>query len=173
MKMMSLPHQYQNGMVIILVKLKTRRTKMGAYDCDCINNLEYERSKRREKLFHITPQKPNGCILTEFGDCSYVETECSNCAIKKKIREALSAKESTENELKPCPFCGGEAEMCSGSDRLNGKHWYIRCKSCFSRGAEYYESFNALMENEEFFAIQKAWKNAIKAWNKRIIDKQD
>ena len=65
---------------------------MGAYDCDCINNLEYERSKRREKLFHITPQKQNGCILTEFGNCSYNETGCSDCAIKAKIKNALSAQ---------------------------------------------------------------------------------
>lgn len=29
---------------------------------------------------------------------------------------------------------------------------------------------NALMENEEFFAIQGAWRNAIKAWNRRVND---
>lgn len=72
-----------------------------------------------------------------------------------------------EINLKECPFCGGEAEMCSDSD-TNGKSWYIRCKNCFSRSSEYYESLKVLMENEEFFAIQKAWKNAIKAWNKRV-----
>jgi hypothetical protein len=73
------------------------------------------------------------------------------------------------SELKLCPFCGGEAEMCSGSDE-NGKSWYVRCKKCFGRGSEYYESLNALAENEEFFAIQKAWRNAIKAWNRRAKD---
>ena len=77
-------------------------------------------------------------------------------------------KAESEDILK-CPFCGGEAEMCSGSDR-EGKYWYIRCKNCFSRGAESYESLSALMENEEFFAIQRAWRNAIKAWNRRTID---
>jgi len=86
---MSLPHQYQ----------KTRRAKMGIYDCDCINNLEYERSKRRKKLFHITPQKQNGCILTEFGDCSYNETGCSDCTIKKKIRNAQKYKEESPEEV--------------------------------------------------------------------------
>lgn len=74
-----------------------------------------------------------------------------------------------EINLKKCPFCGGEAEMCSGSDRY-GKSWYIRCKNCYSRGSEYYESLNALAENEEFSAIQKAWRNAIKAWNRRVND---
>jgi hypothetical protein len=58
--------------------------------------------------------------------------------------------------------------MCSRSDR-EGKYWYIRCKNCFSRGFGYYESLNALAENEEFSAIQKAWRNAINAWNRRTI----
>ena len=66
------------------------------------------------------------------------------------------------DELKPCPFCGGEAEMCSHSDRA-GKYWYIGCKNCFSRGSGYYESLSTLKENEEFFAIQRAWGNAIEA----------
>lgn len=77
-------------------------------------------------------------------------------------------KEKMSEDLLKCPFCGGEAEMCS-SDR-NGKFWYIRCKNCFSRGSEYHESFNALRDNEEFFAIQRAWGNAIKAWNMRVVD---
>ena len=70
---------------------------MGAYDCDCINNLEYERNKRREKLFQKKKKKQGGCILTEFGNCSYNEAGCSNCVIKEKIRTGLSAKESPEN----------------------------------------------------------------------------
>lgn len=94
---------------------------MGIYDCDCINNLEYERSKRREKLFHITPQKQGGCILTEFGDCSYNETGCSGCMIKEKIRTALSAKESTANKLKPCPFCGEKARL------KESYGYYVQC----------------------------------------------
>lgn len=95
---------------------------MGIYDCDCINNLEYERSKRREKLFHITPQKQDGCILTEFGDCSYNETGCSDCAIKEKIRTALSAKESIDElKLKPCPFCGEKARV------KESYGYYVQC----------------------------------------------
>ena len=76
---------------------------------------------------------------------------------------------NNDTELKPCPFCGGEAEMCSNSDR-EGKYWYIRCKNCSSRGSGYYESLSALKEYEEFFAIQRAWGNAIKAWNRRTKD---
>ena len=75
-------------------------------------------------------------------------------------------KKMSEDLLK-CPFCGGEAEMCSRSD-IEGKYWYIRCKNCSSRGSGYYESLSVLKENEEFFAIQRAWGNAIKAWNRRV-----
>lgn len=32
------------------------------------------------------------CVLTEFGNCSYPETGCSECAVKEKIRNALSAQ---------------------------------------------------------------------------------
>ena len=125
---------------------------MGAYDCDCINNLEYERSKRRKKLFHITPQKQNnGCILTEFGDCSYNETGCSDCAIKQKIKTALSAKESTENELiKPCPFCGEKA-------KLKESHgYYVQCdnEKC------------AVSPATKVYVIKD---RAIMAWNQRAL----
>ena len=29
------------------------------------------------------------CVLTQFGECSYSETGCSDCEIKEKIRKAL------------------------------------------------------------------------------------
>lgn len=35
-------------------------------------------------------QIEHDCALKEFGDCSYSETGCSDCAIKEKIRNALS-----------------------------------------------------------------------------------
>lgn len=80
--------------------------------------------------------------------------------------------EKMSEDLLKCPFCGGEAEMCSDSDNIYGEYWYIRCKKCFGRGASYYESFSALVENERFFTIQRAWGNAIKAWNRRVVDEQ-
>ena len=74
-----------------------------------------------------------------------------------------------EINLKKCPFCEGDAEMCFGSDR-DGEYWYIRCKDCFSRGSAYYESFNVLMVHEKYFAIQRAWNGAINSWNRRVIN---
>ena len=72
-------------------------------------------------------------------------------------------------ELKPCPFCGAEAEIYPEVDRIMGKFWYIRCKKCFSRGSKIYESAGReLGPQEEYAAITGAWEKAIKAWNKRV-----
>lgn len=81
-------------------------------------------------------------------------------------------KEKMSEDLLKCPFCGGEAEMCSGSDNKYGEYWYIRCKSCFSHGSSYYESINMLMENKKYLAIQGAWNREIKAWNRRVVNEQ-
>ena len=69
-------------------------------------------------------------------------------------------------KLKPCPFCGGEAEMYNGTD-IVGKYWYVRCKKCYSRGAGAYESGKELEPQEEYTAIIRAWERAIEAWNRR------
>ena len=42
------------------------------------------------------------------------------------------------NELKPCPFCGGEAELikeheCWGHGMFNTSY-FVRCKKCGSEG---------------------------------------
>ena len=43
------------------------------------------------------------------------------------------------DRLKPCPFCGSDAEMC-GSDNLAGKpFWYVSCSEC---GASVYGADN-------------------------------
>jgi len=51
-------------------------------------------------------------------------------------------------ELKPCPFCGNEAEL-RGSDENTG-YWYVLCSEC---GATVYGS--------------KDKATAIARWNKR------
>ena len=52
-------------------------------------------------------------------------------------------------ELKPCPFCGGEAEVLS-SIRLNEQTFFAWCDNCESRG--YYYNTEA---------------DAVEAWNTR------
>ena len=55
------------------------------------------------------------------------------------------------NELKPCPFCGGEAEVRK-EDTSNGKSYHV---TCTNKHLVYLLGFNT----EE---------QAIKAWNRRI-----
>lgn len=58
-------------------------------------------------------------------------------------------------ELKPCPFCGGTAELSEG--KFDGKATsYVLCLKCAARG--------------EFFTVSPKYASAIKAveaWNKR------
>ena len=73
-------------------------------------------------------------------------------------------------ELKTCPFCGGEAEICSAFEDFLGKYWYVRCKTCYSKGPNIYEGGKKLEPNQEYEAIKGAWDKAIKAWNRRACD---
>lgn len=74
------------------------------------------------------------------------------------------------NELKRCPFCGGEAEISYSVDAFLGKCWYVRCTDCYSHGTGVYESVRKLEPEEEYAAIMGAWEKAIKAWNRRAKD---
>lgn len=50
-----------------------------------------------------------------------------------------------ETELKPCPFCGGKAELS------NYTHYWIGCKDCWVETKCY-----------------KSKEEAIEAWNRRV-----
>ena len=63
-------------------------------------------------------------------------------------------------ELKPCPFCGGEAEIQEEHRWITGVnkgfHWkYVSCRKCNNRTAGY-------EWDEE--------KEMVKAWNRRAND---
>lgn len=65
------------------------------------------------------------------------------------------------SELKPCPFCGGEAEskICMSQQTLfsmSKKCIYIMCKECEARTAGYKESVHYSAEEK-----------AIETWNRR------
>lgn len=55
--------------------------------------------------------------------------------------------------LKPCPFCGGEAEMYEG----HRDHWKVRCTSCGALPGRW-------------FAREGAQLKAVKLWNTRTND---
>ena len=67
--------------------------------------------------------------------------------IEKMIKKSEAILNAGKEKLKPCPFCGGEAEL-----EINGLYWDVNCKRCLANvGA--YKCYNK--------------KQAVEAWNKR------
>lgn len=70
------------------------------------------------------------------------------------------------SELKPCPFCGGEAEVKSHyyeSDDLT--LWQVRCKARWYDVVEKRECYAA-----DSFVSFRTETEAIEAWNRRAND---
>lgn len=44
-----------------------------------------------DKPSEIIYGNEHNCIMTIFGECSYAETGCGNCAVVEKVKKALSA----------------------------------------------------------------------------------
>lgn len=68
-------------------------------------------------------------------------------------------------DLKPCPFCGGKAQIVF--DSTDGT-WFIRCEDCYAK-SEGWGNGNASPE-DLFFAIEEAVEAAVHAWNRRVTD---
>ena len=58
--------------------------------------------------------------------------------------------------LRPCPFCGGEAEVCTDE---NGEY-YVSCTECFTLVGYCIDTWAEYEIEDE----------AIKAWNRRVND---
>lgn len=59
-----------------------------------------------------------------------------------------------ENDLKPCPFCGGEARTGYAINDYN--RWGVECTKC-----------GAVVEVATWLGVFDIEENAIKAWNRR------
>lgn len=59
-------------------------------------------------------------------------------------------------QIKPCPFCGGEAEINTTGIKNYNLHFYVFCTACFAETTQY--------------ACQD-WAES--AWNKRVGDTDD
>ena len=77
-------------------------------------------------------------------------------------------------ELKPCPFCGGEASVTKVHPfwmlkKYHYKYFAVGCKGCgaFTSLFKIYVSHSVIM-NEEY--EKNAAKKAIEAWNRRAND---
>ena len=69
------------------------------------------------------------------------------------------------NELKPCPFCGGEAKMKHGFPNRQNKRIrqsLVQCKVCGCRTVTY--------EQLAYQAWSEVDRIASEAWNRRVDD---
>lgn len=78
-------------------------------------------------------------------------------------------------ELKPCPFCGGKAEVgrkanFKSSDRL-GWEFGVRCKNCHaSTPQQHYKLAIDMDLSGEIVVVVDEREKAIAAWNRRVVD---
>lgn len=71
----------------------------------------------------------------------------------------------TDETLKPCPFCGGKAELkYEMGNEVWGQSWLAGCTECGICARRFYGS-NSWSSNEA--ADKMAQSNAIAAWNTR------
>ena len=69
-----------------------------------------------------------------------------------------------EYNLKPCPFCNGDAELCwggNGDARAKGMA-FVKCKECGAIGRKVILDYNYCTNDE-----------AVKAWNERREDDKE
>lgn len=70
-------------------------------------------------------------------------------------------------ELKPCPFCGGSAELIK-QYRLDGQTHYevakVRCQDCKCQTDDYILN--------GYYGSTDTVQDACKAWNRRVVDDQ-
>ena len=85
-------------------------------------------------------------------------------AHKTLLREYGYCK-SQYYEIRPCPFCGGEAELVkSGSD--DSSYVVVQCNECKARGKGFYvgSELKGCCDPEKSIMAE----SAVKAWNKRV-----
>lgn len=73
-----------------------------------------------------------------------------------------------ENELKPCPFCGGEVAIAETGDRLTS--WMFITRGNGKNGCKCHVFMESKPYSFDYSAAdkEKIKKDLIEAWNKRI-----
>lgn len=67
-------------------------------------------------------------------------------------------------DLKPCPFCGGEALLMLKDNFC----WHVTCNSCSASTEKYIP--RDVFPWEAYNAIQDTVNKAVEAWNRRAND---
>lgn len=70
--------------------------------------------------------------------------------------------------LKPCPFCGGEGKIKAAKKDCLGFVIWCECKECYAQAGGYCPDIKN--EDRTIEEIDFCRKEAVKAWNKRAND---
>lgn len=90
----------------------------------------------------------------------------------------LTEKEKSMYNLKPCPFCGGEAKMqmtsyihikSTGGEELVGRTVDIKCGNCGARSGDRnkYRVLTQIDDNGNVAYKEDGRKKAAEEWNRR------
>ena len=77
------------------------------------------------------------------------------------------------NELKPCPFCGGEARSTRTVVKTNGSYCdavYIYCTKCNARTSDVLFDGIKHPNGEEYIEAEKAWNKRVNRCDDCLID---
>lgn len=69
------------------------------------------------------------------------------------------------SELKPCPFCGGEAQINDAKNSRQAEGYSLKEVTCLNCGAKVWG------KGIDYFRFEKTHedvKSAIEAWNRRV-----
>lgn len=116
-------------------------------DVICENNsikpnmvvFEQEKEALYMAIQALQEQIPQDCCLTEFGECSYKETGCSDCTIKARIREALQEQKVGKWIEHPTAHRDFNLWVCSEcGNEIDGHNKSAYCPNCGAKmeGAE-------------------------------------
>ena len=71
-------------------------------------------------------------------------------------------------ELKPCPFCGGEPVLKFAKREFGGRVIRVECTKCYAK--TYGRSPDLNCEETALYNIEECKRDAIRKWNKRASD---
>lgn len=68
-------------------------------------------------------------------------------------------------ELKPCPFCGGEAKIKATTKEITGFIIWCECSKCHAKTSGYCPDINK--EDSSLDSIEECKEYAVEKWNNR------